>query len=140
MLAIAFDTLLFEISALGKKYSKLSNVQMTRKEAIVMEFTRLVQKEFRLEREVNYYASKLNISSRYLTEMVKEFLGISSKEAIDYYVIQEAILLMHNHELSIAQIANELNFSNQSFFGKFFKRYTSLSPKEYRKNIFSSAS
>ncbi|TJZ53701.1 helix-turn-helix domain-containing protein [Sphingobacterium olei] len=139
LLTIAFDVLLYEISELGNRYSQLSNVHLSRKEKVVMEFTHLVQKEFKLEREVKYYASKLNVSPRYLTEMVKEFLGISSREVIDYYVVQEAILLMRNHKLSIAQIANELNFSDQSFFGKFFKRHTSLPPKEYRKSLLSIA-
>ncbi|HET7002155.1 MAG TPA: helix-turn-helix domain-containing protein [Puia sp.] len=105
---------------------------VTRKENLVKTFTQLVQKQFRSLRNVTTYAEQLNITSKYLTEAVKEITGKTAGEIIDDFVLLEARLLLDNPSLSIAEIADELHFSDQSIFGKYFKRHTGLSPKEYR--------
>ncbi|EJW96039.1 transcriptional regulator, AraC family [gut metagenome] len=64
--------------------------------------------------------------------MVKEVSGKTVGEWIDHWVILEAKALLHSSSLSIQEISDRLNFANQSFFGKYFKHYTGLSPKEYR--------
>ena len=58
--------------------------------------------------------------------------GRSALNIIDEYVIAESKALLHSTTRSIQQISNELNFVSQSVFGKYFKRITGLSPKEYR--------
>jgi len=128
----AFNTFLYEMAALSTKYANLVNARLSRKENLVMNFTSLVQRQFRSQRNVQQYAKQLYISPKYLTETVKEIAGKNAGEIIDDFVVLEARLLLDNPSLSIAQVAEELNFSNQSFFGKFFKRHTGLSPKEYR--------
>ncbi|KAB5217038.1 helix-turn-helix domain-containing protein, partial [Bacteroides ovatus] len=52
----------------------------------------------------------------------------------DELVILEAKALLNSSSMNIQEIADRLNFANQSFFGKYFKHYTGMSPKEYRKS------
>jgi AraC family transcriptional regulator, transcriptional activator of pobA len=65
---------------------------------------------------------------------VKEITGKTAGEIINDFVLLEAKMLLDNPSLSIAEIADELQFSDQSFFGKYFKRLTGMSPKEYRQS------
>lgn len=127
-----FYIFLYEVYGLSKKYAVPFHHHVTRKENLVKNFTQLVQKQFRSHRNVNAYSEQLNITPKYLTETVKEITGKTAGEIIDDFVVLEAKLLLDNPELSIAVVADELHFSDQSFFGKYFKRHTGLSPKEYR--------
>ena len=127
-----FYIFLYEVYGLSKKYAVPFHHHITRKENLVKNFTQLVQKQFKLQRNVNTYAEELNITPKYLTETVKEITGKTAGEIIDDFVLLEAKLLLDNPALSISEIADELHFSDQSFFGKYFKRHTGLSPKDYR--------
>ncbi|MBP7555349.1 MAG: AraC family transcriptional regulator [Chitinophagaceae bacterium] len=130
-----FHILLYEMAALSKRYSNLLSTRLSLKENLVMNFFNLVQKQFSTQRSVQQYASQLNVTPKYLTETVKEFSGKNAGEIVDDFVMLEAKLLLDNPALSIAEIAYTLNFSNQSFFGKYFKRFTGMSPKEYRRAL-----
>ncbi len=88
---------------------------------------------FNEQRNVQYYANELNVNPKYLTQTVKEVSGKSAGELIDDFVIQEAKLLLTDSSLSISEVGDILHFSDQSFFGKFFKRHTGFSPSEFRK-------
>jgi AraC-like DNA-binding protein len=127
-----FYIFLYEVYGLSEKYAVPFHHHITRKENQVRNFTHLVQKQFKSQRNVTAYAEQLSITSKYLTETVKEITGKTAGEIIDDYVLLEAKLLLDNPALSIAEIADELHFSDQSFFGKYFKRQTGMSPKEYR--------
>jgi AraC-like DNA-binding protein len=84
---------------------------------------------------VRFYGEALNVTPKYLTETVKEINGKSAGAVIDDFVILEAKLLLEKPENTIAQVADLLNFSDQSFFGKYFKRITGISPKEFKTGI-----
>jgi AraC-like DNA-binding protein len=129
-----FYIFLYEVYGLSKKYAMPFHHHITRKENLVKNFTQLVQKQFKEQRNVQAYASQLNITAKYLTETVKEITGKTAGQIIDDFVLLEAKLLLDNPASSIAEIADELHFSDQSFFGKYFKRHTGLSPKEYRQS------
>lgn len=130
-----FYVFLYEVYGLSKKYAVPIHHHVTRKENLVRNFTQLVQDQFRSNRNVNAYAEMLNITPKYLTETVKEITGKTAGEIIDDFVLLEAKLLLDNPVLSIAEVADELHFSDQSFFGKYFKRHTGLAPKEYRHSL-----
>lgn len=132
LLYLYFTSFLYEVSALGAKYAQSIHKSVSRKENLVINFTALVVAHFKKERGLQFYASELNITAKYLTETIKEITGKTAGEILESFVIQEAKMLLNNPELSIAEIAEELNFSDQSFFGKFFKRCTGVSPKSYR--------
>lgn len=96
------------------------------------EFVRLVRKHFRVEHSVRFYANKLCISPKYLSLVVKESSGRSAAEIIDEYLLLEAKNLLRFSGKNIQQVAYELNFSNQSSFGKYFKHLTGMSPSEFQ--------
>jgi AraC family transcriptional activator of pobA len=132
LLYLSFTSFVYEIAALGQKYAQAFNKNVSRKENLVISFTALVVANFKKERSLQFYASELNITAKYLTETLKEITGKTAGEIVESFVIQEAKMLLNNPDLSIAEIAEELNFSDQSFFGKFFKRCSGVSPKNYR--------
>jgi len=130
-----FIVFLYEIAAQGQQYSPPTIAQLTRKEDLVMRFATLVSAHFRQERTVGFYADALHVTPKYLTETVKEINGKSAGQIIDDFVILECKLLLEKPEFTIAQVADILNFSDQSFFGKYFKRITGISPKEFKTSL-----
>jgi len=128
----AFASLLYELGGMGQKYARINHADFSRKENLVMAFTSHVQQHFRQQRNVQAFAEQLHVTPKYLTETVKEISGKTAGEIIDHFVILEAKRMLSDTTLSILQIAEELNFSDQSFFGKYFKRFVGHSPKEYR--------
>lgn len=97
-------------------------------------FLSLVQQYFKKERFLDFYADKLEVSSKHLSRKVKEATGFTAVEWIDRFVILEAKVLLKSTTMSIQQISDELNFTSQSFFGKYFKKHTGSSPKDFRNN------
>ena len=71
---------------------------------------------------------------KYLSKVIKDNSGMSAGEWIDNYVAMEAKALLKSANMTVKQIIDELNFSSQSFFGRYFKRIVGVSPKEYRKS------
>jgi YesN/AraC family two-component response regulator len=104
----------------------------TFKNGIVERFMNLVREHYREERLIGFYADKLCITPKYLSKVVKEHTGRSAGEWIERHVILEARAMLQSSDMTIQQISASLNFPNQSFFGKYFKRATGLSPKQYR--------
>ncbi|MBQ9077111.1 MAG: AraC family transcriptional regulator [Muribaculaceae bacterium] len=100
----------------------------------VYDFMHLVHKFHKQERSVGFYADKLFISPKYLSLIIKESTGRSAAEWIDEYVILEAKNLLRFSGKNVQQIAYELNFSNQSSFGKYFKHLTGMSPTEFQRS------
>lgn len=101
---------------------------------IVQRFMELVQEHYTQQRLISFYADKLCITPKYLSKLVKENTGLAASDWIERHVILEARAMLQSSEMTIQQIASALNFPNQSFFGKYFKRATGLSPKQYREN------
>lgn len=106
----------------------------TRANAIFTNFIKLVEKNYRHERRVGWYATQLNITPKHLSETVKSASRRTPNEWIDDYVTLELRVLLKNSTKSIKEIAQDLNFPNQSFLGKFFKEHVGMSPSNYRKS------
>ncbi|MEZ3591193.1 MAG: helix-turn-helix domain-containing protein [Muribaculaceae bacterium] len=105
---------------------------MTRRDELMLKFMNLVARDFKRERSVAYYADNLCVTPKHLSSVVKEASGRTAGEWIDSHVVLEAKLLLKNTGMTIQEIAVSLNFANQSFFGKYFKHLTGMSPREYR--------
>ncbi len=106
----------------------------SRRSNYVHDFIKLVHIYYTKERSVNFYASKLFISPKYLSLLVKEATGRSAARWIDHFVIMEAKNLLRYSGKNIQQVAYALNFTNQSSFGKYFKHLTGMSPTDYQKS------
>lgn len=104
----------------------------SRNEEYFHKFMHVLANNYKSERSVGFYASQLCITPKYLTTLIKKVSGKSAAEWIDNYVILEAKNLLRYSTMSIQEVAYYLNFSNQSFFGKYFKHQTGMSPSAYK--------
>lgn len=103
-----------------------------RREYITNMFMELLSANYRTQHSVAFYASKLNITSHYLTLVVKHVTGQTICDFIYEMLYSRARALLQENKMSIQEIATYLHFSDQSSFGKFFHRHSGVSPKEYR--------
>lgn len=104
----------------------------SKKDVVFQKFMVSLSLHYRREREVTFYAGLQHLAPRYFSTIIKEKSGSSAMQWIVRMVIAEAKLLLESSELSIKEIAVRLNFPNQSFFGKYFKQYVGMSPKDFR--------
>ena len=109
--------------------------EMKRSDSILKEFGELLAQNIRTETSVGFYAEKLCISKQYLSLLVKEKTLVTISTVIASMRIEMAARLLRDPDLSIQQIAEQMSFSDQSSFGKFFKKHTGLSPLKYRQNL-----
>ena len=107
---------------------------LTRYESIIKSFIELLATHYREEHKVDFYAAHLNLSAHHLTQIVKLVTGQSVSDFIFEMLFSEARNLLTHSKLSIQEIATTLNFSDQSSFGKFFKRKAGVSPIDFRKD------
>lgn len=112
-----------------------TNAHLSRREELLSGFIDLIENNFRKERAVNFYADKLYVTPKHLSAVLKEISGKTAGEWIDHRVIIEAKLLLRTTGMNIQEISQALSFSNQSFFGKYFKHLTGISPRQYRNRI-----
>ena len=102
-------------------------------EVLFSEFMKLLEAHHKSQRNVSFYARQLNITPKYLSAAVKEVSGKTAARWIDESVILEAKTLLKYSRMNIQEIAYHLNFSTQSFFGKYFKQHTGTSPSRYKR-------
>lgn len=103
-----------------------------RAEELFHSFISLVQQHCLLQKDVTFYANELCISPRYLTAITRKVTGEAAKEIIDKHIILEIKVLLQSTEMTIQEISNRLNFPNQSYLARYFKRHTGKSPIDYR--------
>ncbi len=135
MLHHGFNLFMLEVAAIAKKYRGDDEHGMSRQEDILLSFMKELSAHFKEERSVQFYASALFITPKHLTKTVKELTTKTCGEFIDEMVIAEAKILLGDLSYTVGQVADELHFSDQFFFSKFFKRRTGLSPKEYKNSL-----
>lgn len=95
-------------------------------------FIQLLSANFKKERNVSWYSNKLCITPKYLSEVVKTVSGKTAGQWITEFVVIEIKQLLANTSLSIKEVSQRMNFTNQSFLGKYFHNATGFSPREYR--------
>ena len=114
-------------------YAISNEKQSLRAKDIYNEFISIVAEFYQKEHSVAFYADKLNITTRYLSQVTDKTVGISPKQVISNYLINEAKLLLDNSRLTIQEISDRLGFSSQTIFSKFFKGQEGDTPTEYRR-------
>lgn len=112
-----------------KTYNKIG---LSKAEQINKKFGQLVMQNYTTQRSVAWYAKKLSITPAHLSTIIKQTTGKTCNEIITTMVIMDAKAQLKSTDLSIHDIAYSLNFTNMSFFGKYFKRYAGVGPLEYR--------
>ncbi|PQJ72998.1 helix-turn-helix domain-containing protein [Polaribacter butkevichii] len=129
----SFGLLLYHYGAIFKREHPNLDAHLSRQQEITLRFLKKLNDHFKNERSVKFYAESMFLTPGHLSKVLKDVSGKTAGQLIDDAVIMEAKLLLSNPLLSISQIANELKFSDQSFFGKYFKKNTGLSPSKFRK-------
>ena len=128
------QTICYEILNMYFTNQPLQPLQQGKKDVVFQNFMLSLFRFYRKERDVSFYARMQHIPPRYFSAIIKEKTGDSALQWIVRMVITEAKQLLEESDLSIKEIADQLNFPTQSFFGKYFKQYVGVSPKEYRNN------
>ena len=111
------------------------HTDMKRSETIIKDFFSLLQEHIKEHTELDFYAEKLCISKKYLSLVIKEKTRISAGKVIAALRAELAAGMLRNPDLSIQQIAIQLSFSDQSSFGKFFRKHAGISPQKYRQSL-----
>ena len=125
--------LLSELHLIFNKESAIRKCRpISRKEDIFHRFTILVNEHATREHTIAFYADRLCLTPNHLGAVIREVSGQTVMQWIHRSVIQQAKLQLKYSDLPVWQIAELLNFSNPSFFSKFFKRETGMTPAEYR--------
>ncbi|MCW3464362.1 helix-turn-helix domain-containing protein [Chitinophaga nivalis] len=106
---------------------------LSRKEQLVAQFQLLVNQHFLDKKQVNEYAGMLHVHPHYLNDVVKEVSGFPASYFIQQQLIQEAKSRLIQTNDTVSMIAAALNFIDDSYFGRFFKKITGLTPVQYRK-------
>ena len=119
------------MSVLMPKAKKHQSVD-DKSESHMSRFIELLSENYTRERSVEYYAAEIGITPKYLTLLCHKYRGKSASKVIDDVVIHSAMRLLKQPGVSILEVAEQLNFPSQSFFGKYFKQRVGISPSRYK--------
>lgn len=130
-----FESFFYMLASILSKYasSELDDRErLSRTDDIMRSFTQLIDESCERERSVEYYASQLGITPKYLSLVCKKKVGYNASKLIDAAVIRRAKSLLQQQGMSVLEVSERLNFVSQSFFGKYFKQRTGISPSRYK--------
>ncbi|MBK8805367.1 MAG: helix-turn-helix transcriptional regulator [Bacteroidales bacterium] len=120
-------------------YPHKTKAKYGRGQILVKNFLLHIEENFHKNLKVADYADMLAITPHHLTQIVKQYTGKTSTELLQEKLIVEIKKLLIHSQLSISEIVDLMHFSDQSYLTKFFKKHTSQTPFEYRRNIHESA-
>lgn len=104
------------------------------KDNILKIFLHLASRNFKKERQIQFYADHLNVSSTYLSRTIKELTGNTVFSHLSNFLYNEICIQLKTTDKTISEIADELNFSDQSALTNFFRTKAGMSPLSYRKS------
>lgn len=113
-------------------YEERKNIQQNRATFITRDFIHLVNADNGTHRSVSYYADKLCYSPKYLCAIIKETTGKTPLQFIQENAIKQIKYKLRHSDMSIKEIADTFDFPNPSFFGKFVKAQTGMTPLQCR--------
>lgn len=114
-------------------HQREAEATQNRSQQLVDQYLKLVQTHCRQERQLDFYAQQMCLSTKYLAATVKAVTGKTAGDWIEDYVMLEAKTMLSNTDMTVSQVSDHLNFPDASTFGKYFKRHACMSPKEFKK-------
>lgn len=130
------DALFYSISSLLVRASRLSRNLRSKSRAVgedfLFSFQELIEEHYMKLKSPKDYAKIMNITPNYLNVLCKKKSGKSAGELIRQRVVLEAKRLLAHTQLSVLEIAYKLDFQDNSYFGRFFKKYTGVTPEKFR--------
>lgn len=131
---ISFNLFLYELRLIYTKYTSDSSQHFTRKESLIIRFLTILAIHYKKQHNAPFYAGALYVTTGHLNKIVKQVTGKTVKKLIIETIISEAENLLDDLQLTIVDIADELEFPTANSFSVFFKKHTSISPSRYRSN------
>lgn len=135
LIDMLLQAFIYEFHDSMEKRIKIDPPQYNSADNLFISFLDILVNSYPKQRSVSYYAEKLFVTPKYLSAICKEISGETASDIITRYVKKDIENLLKQPNKTIKEIANELEFANLSFFGKYVKRIFGVSPKEYRENI-----
>ena len=130
------DTLLqlflYEFGEILRRCGSLVSRSYNSANALFRKFMGRLTSEYPRPRSVAYYAERLCVTPKYLSAVCKELTGQTALALIHQQTIKDVRALLLKQDKSIKEIANELNFSTLSFFGKYVREHLGMSPRQFR--------
>lgn len=124
-----FDALLLDLMSLR------TEIVATRGEGFMHRFLRLLSMEGRIKHPIDFYADRLCVSPNHMSALVKRETGMTVLQWIDRALLRESKLLLHHTQKNISEVADTLGFATPSFFIRFFRQQTGITPLQYRKHL-----
>ena len=118
---------------LYRQQAERQQALLSREQTIFDRFIYLVNQHVAREHQIAFYAAKMCLTERYLGTIIRQASGVTAKEWIDRALVARIQVALRHTDKTVAQIADELSFPNPSFFCKYFKRLTGLTPQEFRR-------
>ena len=131
MIQSMFNVLRLILEELSYEEQSISHDFKHKKEVYEI-FLHHLYRNFRKERQIRFYASNMNVSTAYLSRLVKEISGSTINEHVTSLIYKEACNLLSHSDMSIGEIADALSFSDQSALTNFFKMRAGMTPLAYR--------
>jgi AraC-like DNA-binding protein len=125
---------LCQVDHLWSRSEQVSREGQSREQRLFADFIQLVNAHVAAEHNIEFYADRLFLSPRYMSTVVKKVSGRSAKEWIDDALVARIKVALRYTDRQAAQISDDFGFPNTSFFSKFFKRLTGLTPLQYRQS------
>ena len=135
MLRSLMQAAAYQMAMIVSSYMEVRPLDNNRDFNLYFRFTQAVAQNYRQSRRVDFYADKLCVTPKYLSASVKAVSGKTANRWIDEYVTVEARNLLRVSTHSVRQVSDYLNFPDASFFTKFFKKNTGLTPREFREKM-----
>ena len=128
------SALLWQVDHLWSRHEEESRRTQSREQRLFTDFIRLVNQHAAQQHNIGFYADHLFLSPRYMSTMIKQISGRAAKEWIDDAIITRIKVELRHSDRPITTISDQMNFPNVSFFCKYFKRLTGMTPMRYRMN------
>ena len=128
------STMMLEILSMMRRQEPENTVTTgVHRQRLANEFMRLVEQSDGRIRKVDDFANQLNITPKYLSTLLKETMNRRPSEMIHFYTLKAIEHRLRYTDMTMQEIANDLNFANASFFGKYFKEHAGMTPLDFRK-------
>lgn len=105
---------------------------LSREQTIFDRFIYLVNQHVAREHQIGFYAARMCLTERYLGTIIRQTSGVTAKEWIDRALVTRIKVELRHSDKTVAQISDDMNFPNPSFFCKYFKRLTGMTPLEFK--------
>lgn len=124
---------LWQVNYLWERHESVIKHAQSKEQQLFGNFIKLVNEHSPHEHNIGFYAERLCLSARYMSTLVKSVSGKAAKQWIDDALAMRIKADLLHSDKPVWQISEEMNFPNPSFFTKFFRRMTGLTPQQYRK-------